>query len=131
MNRLLDDFFGINLLPVRQGWSGFAPAIDVTETPEAIVVKAEIPGMDPKDVDVKLTGNTLVLRGEKRQEKEEKERNVLRVERTYGAFTRTLALPDDVDPEKVQASARNGVLTIEIAKSERSRPKQIQVKVTA
>jgi HSP20 family protein len=130
VNRLFDDFFGGAALTTSEGWPTFLPALDVSETAEAVIVKAEIPGIDPKNVHVQLVGNTLTLRGEKMADHEEKDRSYLRVERLHGAFSRTLTLPDELDPEKIKATAKNGVLTIEVAKAERARPRQIEVKVT-
>ncbi len=130
MNRLIDDFFGPR--PSRGGWGDqemFLPPVDIRETNDKVIVEAELPGIDPKDVDIRVEGNSLVIRGERKQEKEEKERGYHRVERSYGRFERELELPSGADPQKVEATYTNGVLTIEMAKKEEAKPKSIQVKV--
>jgi len=131
MNRLFDDFFG-GRSPMRSlgdGRESFLPAIDVRETEDKVIVEAELPGMDPKDVDIKIDGDTLVISGERRQEKEQKTKGYHRVERSYGRFQRELELPYGADPEKVDATYKNGVLTVEIAKKEEAKRKTIPVKV--
>jgi HSP20 family protein len=128
MNRLFEDFFGEPLggLAPAEGWM---PALDVSETEESVLVKAEIPGVDPKEVEISLTGNELTLRGEKREESEEKKGAWHRVERRYGSFVRSVALPASVDPDRVDASAQNGVLTVTIGKREEARPRRISIDV--
>jgi HSP20 family protein len=127
INRLFDDFLAPTRLEAREGW---LPALDVSETPEHIKVLADLPGVDVKDVHVELVGNTLSIHGEKKSETERKGDNWLQVERCYGRFQRSIALPDGVDAEKVKASSHDGVLTIEIAKTEATRPRSIPVKAT-
>lgn len=117
------DFFA----PERPG--AFSPALNVEEDENAYRISAELPGMDPKEVEVSLDNGVLTLRGEKKEESEKKERNYHRVERRYGSFTRSLALPAEVDGEKVSANYRNGVLEITLPKAETAKPKQIAVKV--
>ena len=131
VNRLFENFFAPGALAVRDaGWHGaFVPAIDISETPTNVTVTAEIPGLKPEEVDINLTGNLLTLRGEKKEESEEKGRNWHRLERSYGSFSRGIQLPESVDPEKCKATYDNGVLRIEIAKSEASRPRSIKVDV--
>jgi HSP20 family protein len=131
MNRLFDDFFGFAPMPglPLTRWVAFAPSVDVAETANALVVKAELPGMSPEDVDINLTGNVLTLKGEKKEEREDKEANWYRVERSYGQFQRAFVLPESIDPEKVTANFDKGVLTIEIAKTEAAKPRQIRVNV--
>lgn len=128
VNRLFDDFFsgGFLTLPSRGEWS---PALDVSETDTQIVVKAEVPGMEPKDIDVSITGDTLMIKGEKKEEAEKKEQNYYRMERRYGSFQRVLSLPASVDAAKVNASYKNGVLTIFLDKKEESKGRSIQIKV--
>lgn len=101
--------------------------IDVIETAEMVIVNAEIPGIDPKEVDISITGNTLTIKGEKKVEKEEKEKQYHRIERNYGSFARIVEIPLLVDAEKVKAEYKNGVLKITIPKSEKIKPKQIHI----
>lgn len=102
--------------------------IDVIETAELVIVNAEIPGIDPKEVDISITGNTLTIKGEKKVEKEEKEKQYHRIERNYGSFARIVEIPLLVDAEKVKAEYKNGVLKITIPKSEKIKPKQITIR---
>jgi len=129
MNRLFDDFFSGGLLtfPARGEW---APALDVSETDTKVTVKAEVPGMDPKDIDVSVTGDTLTIRGEKKKESETKDQNYYRMERRYGSFQRVVALPAAVDPSKVTAEYKNGVLAVTMDKKEHTKSRNIQIKVT-
>lgn len=129
MNRLFDDFFGDGSWPGVWNRPEWAPAIDVSENEEEFVVHAEVPGIGRDDLDISVTGNTLTLRGEKREERDEKEGNAHRVERSYGTFTRTIGLPSSVDPNRVEANMKDGVLRIRIAKKEEAKPRQIEVKV--
>ena len=121
MNRTFDDFFrGWGLQPfgtIGAGWDAFSPRVDVVETEKAIEISAELPGLDQKDIDVALSRNVLTICGQKREEKEKKGRNCLRVERAYGSFRRSIPLPSGVDTSKVDAAFRNGVLTITLPKT--------------
>src|SRR5258708_13011023 len=92
-------------------------------------LKIEVPGIDEKDIDVRIENNTLTVHGERKFEKEEKEENYRRVERQYGSFTRTFTLPSTVDPDKVQADYDKGVLKVKLAKKAEAKPKQIKVNV--
>ncbi len=105
------------------------PSIDVLEDKKNIIVKAEIPGMDPSDFDISISDNILTIKGEKKQEKEEKDKNFYMMERQYGTFVRSIALPVEVDEEKVDASYKNGVLKIVIPKKKESKESKIKVKV--
>jgi HSP20 family protein len=109
--------------------STFAPPVDVYEDEHSITLKIEVPGIDEKDIDVRLENNTLTVHGERKFEKEEKEENYRRVERQYGSFTRTFTLPNTVDAEKVTANYDKGVLKIQLAKKSEAKPKQIKVNV--
>jgi HSP20 family protein len=109
--------------------SSFAPPVDVYEDEHNVVLKIEVPGIDEKDIDVRIENNTLTVQGERKFEKEEKEENYRRVERQYGSFTRTFTLPNTVDPEQVQANYDKGVLKIQLAKKAEAKPKQIKVNV--
>ncbi len=130
MNRLFDDFFGrdFGIEPFR-GPGQWLPALDVSETDKAVLVKAELPGLDAKDVEVSLVGGVLTLRGEKKEEKEEKTKSFHRVERSYGVFERAVQLPCPVKTDQVEATFKNGVLTVELPKSEEARSKTVKVKV--
>jgi HSP20 family protein len=107
----------------------FAPPVDVYEDEHNIVLKIEVPGINEKDIDVRMENNTLTVHGERKFEKEEKEENFCRVERQYGSFTRSFTLPSSVDPEHVSAHYDKGVLKINLAKKAEAKPKQITVNV--
>jgi HSP20 family protein len=107
----------------------FIPPVDVYEDEHNISLKLEVPGVDQKDLDIRLENNTLSVRGERKLEREEKQENFHRIERRYGSFVRTFQLPTTVDPEKVNANYDNGVLKITLAKKAEAKPKQIQVSV--
>ena len=109
--------------------SSFAPAVDVYEDEHKVTLKIEVPGIDEKDIDVRVENNTLTVHGERKIEKEEKEENYRRVERQYGSFTRTFTLPNTVDQESVHADYDKGVLKITLAKKSEAKPKQIKVNV--
>ena len=109
--------------------SSFAPAVDVYEDEHHVTLKIEVPGIDEKDIDVRIEDNTLTVHGERKIEKEEKEENYRRVERQYGSFTRTFTLPTTVDSEKVSANYDKGVLKIALPKKAEAKPKQIKVNV--
>ena len=129
LNWMFDRFFrGGELSEI--GTAGmWLPPIDLSETPDKITVKAEIPGMDPKEIDISIQGDTLIIKGEKKEEKEEKGKNYYRMERRYGSFSRSVDLPTSVDTNKVTAECKNGVLEITMQKKEEVKPKQISVKV--
>lgn len=109
--------------------SSFAPAVDVYEDEHQVSLKIEVPGIDEKDIDVRVENNTLTVHGERKIEKEEKEENYRRVERHYGTFTRTFTLPQTVDTEKVAATYDKGVLKIALPKKAEAKPKQIKITV--
>ena len=113
---------------VFTGEREFAPAFDVSETEGELIVTAEIPGMDKKDLDIHLSDGVLTVKGEKKQEKEDKKENYHCIERRYGSFSRTMRLPVDVDTEKVDAAYKDGVLRITLPKSETVKPKKIDIK---
>lgn len=110
--------------------SSFAPAVDVYEDEHKVTLKIEVPGIDEKDIDVRVENNTLTVHGERKIEKEEKEENYRRVERQYGSFTRTFTLPQTVDTENVAATYDKGVLKINLPKKAEAKPKQIKVNVS-
>jgi HSP20 family protein len=121
MNRLMDDFFGSAWVPTAADpWAGtFLPNVDIKENDKELVVSAELPGLDDKDVEVLLTDDTLTIKGEKKFEKEDKEDNYHRVERSYGSFNRVIALPADVLTEKAEAKFEKGILSITLPKAEK------------
>ncbi len=125
MNKTIDNFFNREL-SFGTEWK---PAVDVAETESDITVKAEIPGIDPKDIDISITGDKLTLKGEKKEEKEKVGKCYHRVESSYGSFKRVIDLPVSVDVEKVVAKGENGLLEITLPKKEESKTKKINVKV--
>jgi HSP20 family protein len=129
MNRLFRDSYGPEGGNDALSTTNFAPLVDVYEDEHSITLKIEIPGIDEKDVDLRIENNTLTVHGERKFEKEEKEENYRRVERQYGSFTRSFTLPSTVDPEQVQASYDKGVLKVKLAKKAEAKPKQIKVSV--
>ena len=146
MDRLFDRFSGAFGMPslrrmfdtesaFRQEstFSFAAPVVDVGEDDKAYKITAELPGLEPKDIELSVTGDTLVLRGEKREEKEQKDKNAYMSERTYGSFQRSFALPDGIDRDKIAADLAKGVLTITFPKTEEAqKPAQkIEVKAAA
>jgi HSP20 family protein len=130
VNRLFED----NFTRERSGHADlatWAPPVDIYETENELVVKAELPDFQDKDIDVRITNNTLTIRGERKFEKDVKEDNYLRIERAYGSFVRSFSLPNTVSSENIRADYRNGVLTLHMAKREESKPKQIKISVAA
>jgi HSP20 family protein len=109
--------------------STLTPAIDLVDSGDRVEVKVELPGMAKDDVDISLKDDILTIKGEKKQEREEKEENRYYVERTYGSFSRTLTLPSKVNPDGVEARFKDGVLEINLPKAEEEKIKQIQVQV--
>jgi HSP20 family protein len=124
MNRLLG-YFPNAEEPAFEWW----PAVNVTETPETVVVTAEIPGLEPKEIEISVVGDTLTIRGEKRVEKEEKGKTWYRQEIAGGKFMRSFTLPTSVDAEHVDATSKMGLLTITLPKRAEARAKKIEVKV--
>ncbi len=129
MNRLLEDFFGRGLSLEPFGREVGAVSLDVSEDANTVFVKAEIPGVEPKDVDVSITGDVLTIRGEKKEEKEEKGKTYHRIERSYGAFSRSVILPASIDSEKAEARYDKGILEITMPKKAEAKSKPIQITV--
>jgi len=136
MDRMMEDFFGRRFRPLwPERWFGTeglevsAPAVDLFEDKDDIVVKAEIPGMDKDNIEVNLTDHMLTIKGEKKKEEEVKKENYYRAERSYGSFVRTLELPKEVHADKVKATFKNGVLEVRLPKTEQAKAKEIKVKV--
>lgn len=125
MDRLWDSFLEGGLR--KRGEEGeWLPSLDVAETKNELVVKAEVPGMDPKDIDISLSDGVLTIKGEKRQEKEA---DYHVVERSYGSFMRSVQLPKEVQSDKISASYKNGILRITLPKSEEAKKKEVKIKV--
>ena len=109
--------------------TSFVPPVDIYENEHNIVLKLEVPGIDQKDLDIRIENQTITIRGERKFEKETKEENYHRVERRYGSFQRSFGLPNTVNPEQVTADYANGILTVTLAKRAEAKPKQIKVNV--
>ena len=103
------------------------PTVDVSETAKEIIVNAEIPGVEAKDIDVNQVGDVLTIKGERKREHEEKEENFHRIERSYGSFYRSLRLPSEVDGDRIKASYKKGVLRISLPKSKKATAKKIEI----
>jgi HSP20 family protein len=129
MSQFFDDRVGRWPWRESQDLSAWAPAVDVYEDAEQMRLTAELPGLDPKEVDIRIENGLLTLRGERKLEKEEKQENYHRIETRYGSFVRSFALPNYVDTDKVRAEFKNGLLNVFLPKREESKPKQIKVKV--
>ena len=109
---------------------GWTPACDIYEDEEAVTLRFELAGVEPKDVDVRFENGVLTVKGERKLEKEEKRENYHRVERSFGTFTRSFSLPGSLDAEKIKAEAKNGVLVVTLPKKAEAKPRAIQVKVS-
>lgn len=127
--RLFED--SVNRLLSDQGAARpWAPPVDILETENDLLLKADLPGVDLKDIDIHIENGTLTLKGERKYEKEEKDKGFHRLERSYGSFVRYFTLPDTVDTEHVKAEFQNGVLTVTLPKKEIAKPKSIKVQVS-
>jgi HSP20 family protein len=126
MDNLFDSFFRGLDRPFNghRGW----PAIDVAEKEDAILVRAEVPGCQARDIDIQVYGNTLTISGEKKESKEEKDKGFYHVESSYGAFRRDIGLPTDVDQDKIEATCKDGVLSVTLPKAEKSKRVKVAVK---
>ena len=131
-NQLFNQTFSQVFGPEGQevGSRTWAPAVDIYENDQNLVIKAELPGIDPKDVEVRVENHTIFLSGERKFEKETKEGNYHRVERSYGSFSRSFTLPSSVNTENAQAEYKDGVLTLTLAKREEAKPKTIKIDVS-
>jgi HSP20 family protein len=131
MDKLMDNIFGgFDLRRFERRIDTFVPRMDVVDTGKEIKVSAELPGLDEKDIDVSFANETLTIRGEKKEDKEEKGKDYYRSERSYGSFTRTIPVPADIDPGKVAATFRKGVLTVTMPKTKQAidESKKISIK---
>jgi HSP20 family protein len=131
IDRLFDDFTRGFPAFAGSGGSALMPSMDVSETDKEIEITAELPGLEEKDVQINLSDNLLTVRGEKRAEKEQKDKNYRLVERSYGSFERTLELPDGVNPDTIKANIAKGVLKVTIPKPAPAQAKKIEVKSAA
>ena len=129
MNRLFRESYSPEGPEEALTTTSYAPPVDIYEDEHNITLKLEVPGIDEKDIDVRIENNTLTVHGERKIEKEEKEENFRRVERQYGSFTRSFTLPSSVDPVQVSAHYDKGILKINLAKKAEAKPKQIKVNV--
>jgi HSP20 family protein len=127
VNRMLDaSFSGRSDSSTMTTW---APAVDIYETENELVLKADLPDINERDLDVRVENNMLTIRGERKFEQKVKEDNYLRIERTYGSFSRSFSLPNTVNNEAIKAEYKNGVLTVELPKRAESKPKQVKINV--
>jgi HSP20 family protein len=133
MNRIFDSFFrDFDILPfgaARDKLSGFYPSLDVKENEKEIYIKAELPGIDENDVEVLLADNSVTIKGEKKEEKEDKGKDYYHMERSYGTFNRVVLLPQGIDTNKAEAHYKNGVLTIKLPKTEEAKAKVKKVSI--
>ena len=142
IDRLLDDFgpfgwrlpsarslFGVETPRPAGAWQ-VAPAIDLVEKADAYEISAELPGLDEKDVDIRLANGTLTIRGEKKEEKEEKRKDYYLSERRYGSFQRSFRLPDGVDADRIEAGFARGVLTVKLPKTKEAQQSEKKIDIT-
>jgi HSP20 family protein len=127
IERLFDRFWDVEVpdFPALSAWS---PRLDVSETKEAFTIKVEIPGIEPKDIELSLQGDVLMIKGEKKQEKEEKDEHYYRAERAYGSFARTVRLPAAVDASRVAATFKHGLLMVKLPKTPAAKGTAIPIK---
>jgi len=135
MNSLFDDFFrGFDITPrgfYQGGLAGFTPSVDVKENDKEFIIRAELPGVEEKDMEVTVTGDTVTIRGEKKEEKEDKGKNYYHLERSYGSFHRVIPLAAETEAGKAEASFKNGVLNILIPKSQTAKGKGTKIPIKA
>lgn len=130
MNRLFEDAVGRSTGD-ESALTAWAPSVDIHETENELVLRADLPGLTEKDIDVRLESNMLTIRGERKFEKNVSEENYLRVERAYGTFSRSFSLPNTVSGDGIKAEYRDGVLTVHMPKREESKPRQVKVAVAS
>lgn len=131
MNRLFDQTLSRTKTDEEEGLaaSTWAPAVDIYETADSLVLKAELPGVSRENIDIQVRDNTLTLKGERRFEREVKDENYLRIERSYGSFQRAFSLPTGVQQDKIKAVFKDGVLEVILPKAEEAKPKQVKIEV--
>jgi len=130
VNRLFEDSFFRNT-GADSAITTWAPAVDIHETEQELVMRADLPGIDEKDLDVRVENNMLTVRGERKFEKNVSEDNYLRVERSFGTFSRSFSLPNTVNTEAIKAEYKHGVLTVTLPKREESKPRQVKIAVAS
>jgi HSP20 family protein len=130
VNRLFEDTFNRSRAS-EADLATWGPAVDIYETENELVVRADLPDLEQKDIDIRVENNTLTMRGERKFDKTINQENYLRVERAYGTFSRSFSLPNTVNTEAIRAEYHNGVLTVRMPKREESKPKQIKINVSA
>lgn len=129
MNRLFDDFFGLPQRAENEERMNWIPRVNIEEVENRFEITIELPGLERDDVKIEVKDRVLTLTGDKKAEKEKKDRNVYLFERGYGRFCRTFTLPDNVDADKIGAEFKNGLLRIDVPKTEEAKPKEIEVKI--
>ena len=129
-DRFFKDAFTPFLVEGELSTHTWAPPVDIYETENDIVLKAELPGVDPKDVEVKVEDNTLYLKGERKFEKEVKNESYHRVERSYGSFARSFSLPNSINTDKVKAEFKDGLLTLTLPKREEAKPRTVKIDIS-
>jgi HSP20 family protein len=128
LEREMEDVFGrFPAWPWGERERGWLPAVDIVDHKDEVVVHADLPGLDEKDIEVTVQDNMLTIRGERKEEKEEKKEDYYQAERTYGAFARTLTLPAGVDADKVKATFKKGVLEVHLPKSKEAKGRKIEI----
>lgn len=128
IDRIFDRFLSWSPFEREVSELAWYPSVDVSETPTDVIVKAEIPGVDPKDIEVTICGDSLTIKGERKKEEEQKDENYHRIERSYGAFARTLKLPAEVDQDKAEAVYKDGILKLTLPKIKPEPAKKIEIK---
>src|SRR5260370_26473364 len=118
------------LLSEPRGTRPWSPSVDIYETENELVLKADLPDVKLEDIEVRVENDTLTIKGERKFEKDDSVRGYHRIERSYGSFTRSFSVPATVDPEKVKAEFKNGVLTVTLPKKEAAKPRQVKIEVT-
>lgn len=129
IDRLFNEVFRSSVSDIRKEIGEWAPAVDIYEDSERLLIKAELPEMDLKDIDLRIEDDTLTIKGERRLEAEEKKGNYQRIERVYGGFYRTFSLPSSVEVDKVKATYEKGILRIDLPKKEEVKPKTIPIEI--
>ena len=127
-DRIVDSFLGSALSSAENGEARWVPAIDIRETPDALVLRADVPGMEKQNLEISLNGNVLTLSGERKREEQAEGEGWRRNERAHGRFERSIRLPDDVDGTKLDAAYENGVLTVTAPKREERKPRTISIR---
>lgn len=130
MNRLLNNFFDRDFFETSYRRGLWEPAVDISESMEDFFVTADLPGLSKDDVKISYEDGVITIKGEKKQEKEEKDKNYHRVERSYGMFERSFRLPSRIDVNKIEARFKDGVLNLRLPKTEEARPKEIPIKIS-